>query len=106
MKVTVEAFGTLVQPNEEDVERECRPGVGEDACVYLVESSSARHRNCTCSSHPVGYACKYNQWQWCFGLSERLPTMVAQRKGCQRVIDWHQTPGNITGKTGQTFDIP
>jgi len=94
MKVYVDAWGTEVTPNDQDVETECRPGSGADTCVYLVVSN-------------LGFQCKYNQYQFTFALEERLKTSISQRKGCQRVIDWHKQEGNISMENlHQTLDIP
>ena len=49
MKVYVDEWSTQVTPSEKDIQTECRPNSGADACVYLVTSSK-------------GSICKYNQY--------------------------------------------
>lgn len=94
MKVYVDEWSTQVTPSEKDIQTECRPNSGADACVYLVTSSK-------------GSICKYNQYAFNWNLDNILKESIAQRKGCQRVIDWHSQEGNITVETiHRTFDIP
>ena len=53
------------------------------------------------------WICKYNQYAFNWNLDNILKESIAQRKGCQRVIDWHSQEGNITVETiHRTFDIP
>lgn len=98
MNVTVEGFGTEVRVTAEDIETECRPNSGADACAYL--KSTVR------TDGAVIHKCMYNQWQFAFGLKERLPNMTAKRMGCDRVILWHKLGMINPANVGLTFEIP
>ena len=96
MQVRIARDHTIVIPTSADLINECKVGSGADTCIYLVGGAD-------------GITCEYNGKLKQI-LEDRRATSVAQRKGCERVIDWHkkQDPRTLHSykHIGEIFEIP